>query len=363
MTATLRLGFKDLIHNWKLGLVMSFVVGVAYLIYLTLIGYRAGLRVEFEEVAADYLVVQEANSYGEIYGSRLTPEVGELLMAMGLSEVIPEIHDIVGTSVRNARLLRGVDLKGYTRVETFELVSGQALGPNVPKRSAMVGLRLAEKLNVEPGDLIRLRGRDFRILGVFRTQTYADNEAWVSLEDAQDLLGWSDDVSVYIIPEQGLLKDGDSLPGGISIVHRGDTTKVISSHYKPILEVFSAVAQAMGVATALALTNVLWRLAWIRRRELAILRTVGFQRIALAGYLFIQAVAVILIGVGIGVFGTLILYTTIGISAAGFEVRPLFDTRSILLGLGWMAVVTFLGVTLPVLWLSRLNLANLLRAE
>ena len=56
-------------------------------------------------------------------------------------------------------------------------------------------------------------------MGTFQTGMYVDNEAWVALEDAQTLLGYGKDVSIFIIPDEGILSSGDTLPGGVSIVN------------------------------------------------------------------------------------------------------------------------------------------------
>ena len=67
------------------------------------------------------------NGFGEIYGSRLGPEVGELLRSRGVSWLIPEINDVVGNSAENVLLLRGVHLPEYRNVEFFDMVTGNPL--------------------------------------------------------------------------------------------------------------------------------------------------------------------------------------------------------------------------------------------
>jgi ABC-type lipoprotein release transport system permease subunit len=363
MVAMLRFGLKNLARHRKMALAMSLAVSVAIVIYLTLVGYRTGLVKEYETVYLDTLVVQEADSFGELYGSRLSPAIGDLLMGIGLSQVVPEIHTITGASIQNATLIRGVDLAQYQVVNSFTLISGHALNPSSPSRSAMVGERLAEKLELQVDQVIWLRGRDFHTIGIFRTNTYADQEAWISLADAQVLLGWGQDVSIFIIPDGEALQEGDSLPGGVTVTRRGESSQTITDQLHPILDVLQVVAQAMALATAIALTNVLWRLAWIHRRELAILRSVGFQRHALVGYLLAQATFITSFGTLLGIFGALAINAAFHLGAAGFEIHPHFDIGTILLSLAWMVAITLAGISLPIMWLNRLNLARLLSAE
>jgi putative ABC transport system permease protein len=363
MGTMLWFGLRDLLRHWKLVLPMSLVATVAISIYLILVGYQAGLAAQFGNLDPVFLTIQERNSFGEIYGSRLSAQVGMQLIGMGLKWVVPEIHDVVGTSIADAVLLRGIDLEHYGQVNSYRLVAGTSLHPGDAPRQAMVGYRLAEKLRLAPGGTISLRGRDFTIRGIFSTGTYADNEAWIGLKDAQDLLGWGSDVSVYIIQGGGSIKAGDNLPGGAVASVRGEGGQTLSSQYKPVLEVHGAAAQAMGVVTALTLANVLLRLALIRRRDLAILRTVGFQRSSLMIYLAVQAVGVSILGAALGWLITLGITSIVRLGVFGFDIRPLFDARTILVSGLWLMVITAAGATLPVWVINRLNLAQLLRAE
>ena len=98
----------------------------------------------------------------------------------------------------------------------------------------MIGARLAEERQLLPGDMIPVRGRDFQVVGIFDVNTYASNEVWISLEDAQALLGWGTDVSVYVIPNGETYQEGDTLPGGISVVEKetaGQPCSLNGSHF------------------------------------------------------------------------------------------------------------------------------------
>jgi ABC-type lipoprotein release transport system permease subunit len=276
---------------------------------------------------------------------------------------VPEIHAVVGTSPEDAVLLRGIQLEAYTRLEEFKIIAGRPLGPGDPPRLAMVGARLADERQVMPGGPIELRGRQFSVVGVFSTGTYADNEAWVSLADAQTLLGWGSDVSIFIIPDGESYHEGDSLPGGISVVRKGETGSVLNREWTPLLNLLALVITALGVAAAIALANILWRLAWLRRRDLAILQSVGFGKLAQAGYLFIQGLGITVLGLALGVAEALAVGGFNRLNAAGVIIRPLYDARIIAVSLVFTACLTLAGTALPAWRLSRKNLVMMMRAE
>ena len=363
LSVTVRLGLQDLFKHIRLALVMVLLIGVAASVFVILESYRNGLADEFNTISTHWLVVQEAQSFGEFYGSRLSNQVGEQLSKMGASPVVPEIHVITGTSVQNATMLRGIDLEKYKLTETFTMVAGRALQPGDPTRLAMIGSRLAENQQIKADGTITLRGRLYTAVGIFHTGTYTDNEAWIALADAQTLLGWGEDVSVYIIPDEGILHEGDKLPGGVSIARKGEDIQSVAYQYQPIIDLMNVVALTMGAATMLALANIFWRLAWLRRHELAILRTIGFPTFSLAGYLMAQAGSLTLAGIIMSGLATLIFISSVKLAVSGFTISPRLDLPAVLSSLGWVGIIVLIGSLLPAWWLSHLNLAQLLHSE
>jgi ABC-type lipoprotein release transport system permease subunit len=364
MRAAIRIGLQDILVYWRLALAMSLVIAVAVMGMMTLTGYREGLSSQFGRVRQGYLVIQESGIAGEIYGSHLPPGVEKYLrQKIGANRIIPEIHTVTGTSIRNAVLLRGIDLSQYNEIESAIMLSGAALEPGSQPRSAMIGYRLAERLNVHTGGQILLRGRAFQVTGVFQTSTFADNEAWISLSDAQELLGWREDVSIYILPDDGLLRAGDTLPGGVVVTQRGEGLREAQRDFLQLFDLLSLAAASMGFAAVLALTNVLLRLARLRRRQLAILRAAGFSKAALTGYLLSQALGIGLLGALLGGIATLLFSTLVRIGLFGFQLRPQYSALSILEGAIWMLGITLAGAAIPALWIGQANLAYLLKEE
>jgi putative ABC transport system permease protein len=360
---TLRLGLRDLFRHRRLALIMSLSIAIATGMVTFLETYRAGLADEFNRQSPNLLVVHDNQNVGDIAGSRISSQVAKTLSSMGVGMIIPEIHTVTGVSIQDATLLRGIDLAQYQRLETFSMLSGRRLVQGDHSRLAMLGVLLAERKHVKSGDLISLRGRNFTVVGIFRNGTYMDNQAWISLADAQSLLGWGQDVSVFIIPDQGILHEGDTLPGGLSVTRKGQDLHFVAAQYRPLLDMWQIVSLAMGVAAALALTNLLWRLAWLRRREMAILRTNGFTSAAVSAYLLVQAAGITLLGILLGGLFTLALSMSIRLTVSSFTIVPRLQAGTLLPGLGWIFLMMMAGSLLPAWWLSHLNLAQLLHSE
>jgi ABC-type lipoprotein release transport system permease subunit len=361
--STLRLGLRELRTHTRLTLVMSLAVAVPLMLFFVLDAFQASLRSRFGQEYGDFLLVQVSGSMGEFYGSRLPAAVGDELKAAGASLVAPAIHTIVGTTTDNAVLLRGVKLELYSQVEAFHMEAGRPLRAGDASRLAMVGARLAEDKNLLPGDTFAIRGRDFQVVGIFETHTYASHEAWISLEDAQALLGWGTDVSVYVIPNGEAFQEGDSLGQGVSVVRKGDSSAAMMAEWQPFFALLSAIILALGAAAVTALASILWRLAWMQRRELAILRSMGFGKRSLAGYLLAQGGAITLLGFAAGSLGAFGVGGLSEVKTAGISIQALFDPQTLLASLGYAALICLAGAAVPAWWLSHLNLTALLRAE
>jgi putative ABC transport system permease protein len=359
----LRLGLHDLFSHRRLVLSMAISIAIATAMYAFLVVFRAGLAAGFNEQTSNLLVVHDNQNVGDISGSRISIQVAERLSGLGISMIIPEIHTITGTSIQNVTLLRGIDLEQYARLESFTILSGRTLQPGDPSRLTMVGVLLAERQDLKTGDTISLRGRNYSIVGIFQNGTYMDNQAWISLADAQTLLNWGQDVSVYIIPDEGILHEGDTLPGGLSVTRKGESLRLIAAQYQPLLNIWQIVSMALGLGVSLTLANVLWRIAWLRRHEMAILRTTGFPTSSLIGYLLVQAGGITLLGILLGVLFTLVLTTSIRLTVSTFTIVPLLDAGTLFSGLGWVGLIMLAGSLLPAWGLSHLNLAQLLHSK
>lgn len=363
MTTVMFVGIRELSRRWRLALACLLLVTVPVGLFLSLRLFLSGMHAEYSRISAGMLVVQKSDSMGEIYGSRLSPQTALQLRQLGYKSPIPAIQDITGTTITNAVLLRGVDLAQYSALDEFQILAGQRLDLSSPPRSAMLGYRLAEARHLAVGDLISLRGRNFTVTAIFKTGAYLDNQVWISLADAQALFNYGHDVSVYVIPDGGPLHAGDTLPGGLVIAQRGEMIRQIGEEYLSIVNFMGWVVQIMAGATAAMLANILWRLAWQQRREMSLIRSLGFSAWTPGLYLSAQALAIVLPGSLLGVLAAQTVGKAIIQHIAGFGLDTSIEF-SALLSAGALSLAIMLpGIAVPMAWLRRFDLAELLRSE
>jgi ABC-type lipoprotein release transport system permease subunit len=357
------LALRDLSVHRRQAVALGTVFAMAVTAFVALGSYRQTLVRDYRPARNDQLVIQETQSFAEFYGSRLSPEIGTELGALGFAGAVAEIHAIVGTSLQDAVLLKGVDLERYPELDSFFLRAGRGLEPGDPPRRAMIGTRLAERLEAGPGDTIRLRGRPFEVVGVFESGSYTENEAWVPLAGAQELLGWGQDVSLYVVTDDGRLTPGQQLLDGVSVARRGELWSTFPRQWDGLMALIGTVTQAIGLAAAFSLAAMLWRLAWRRRRQIAVLRSLGFSRTVFAIYLAVQGASVAFAGGACGVLCALALLRWVRPTLAGVSLRPHL-TAELLMSTGvWLGFLTLISVVVPVWALGRRRVAELMSGE
>jgi len=359
---SLRLALADVRTRTSLVAGAMLLIAVPIAGYLLLDGFTTGIDRDFASQSSTDLIVQEANSVGELAGSRIDAAIESDLLNRGTAFAIPEIHAVAGSSAENAVLLRGVDLDRYRSITSFTIVAGRPLSPEDLDTAVMLGVDLASARGVSAGDPVLLRGRRYDVVGVFEIGTYTDNEAWLSLTGARDLLGWNDGVSIFVMPDDGTFEEGQVLPGPLSIARRGDIVE-LADEWDPIMSLAQYATISLAVAAAIVLAAVLWRLAWLRRRDLAILRSIGLSRRTPAGYLMWLGLLVAAGGFIAGIAGALMLGQLIVVEAFGIVTRAVFNGAGIVRGAAMTAAIGVFAVLAATARMLRARPAELLRSE
>jgi ABC-type lipoprotein release transport system permease subunit len=358
-----RLAFSILRTHWKVVLLMIFFFAVNVFSQLLINGYRDNTIRLFQTMDREYLIVHETDTYAEFYGSRISPQVGDQLKGLGCSLVVPVLHTATGTVGRDFQFVMGVDVNQYREVERFDLLAGQELTASDPSRSAMVGRILAERDDIQVGDTISLRGRDFHVIGIFETHGFYDNDVWISLEEAQTLLGWGTDVSYYIIPNEGILQAGNAYDDHTIISHQGESVSIAGNEILYPIELFNLIVTIVSIGTAISLGNVIFRLATLERYHMAILRSVGFSRGHISLSIITQAGIIFLAGFILGLTGALLFPSIYQITMYDMVIKPDLGFKNIIMPFFLLGGIGLISVAIPLTWVYRTNVGSLLRSE
>ena len=172
--------------------VSGIAVGVAMIVAMGAMGegLRTGYASMFSGSGAN-LVMMQKGSY-DITLSGVDEDVISQVAAM------PEVASAGGVIVGNVNVsgsfyfyVFGYDPKGFA-IQRFKPVAGRdarRIAPRSSSREIMLGKQASEALKLNVGDMIRLPGGAFRIVGIYATGSgFEDAASVVSLADAQLLL-------------------------------------------------------------------------------------------------------------------------------------------------------------------------------
>jgi putative ABC transport system permease protein len=222
----------------------------------------------------------------------------------------PEIADatplqlVIGAVRRQpAAITFGVDPDGFV---ARRLVISSGHGPSPGQ--VVVGDLLAGQLHAPPGSPIRLNNRIFTIAGIYHSGIeYEDMGAITTLRDAQALAGRTPNevttvairLAAQVTPATAKRELAKQFPGVSAIsdpseaIRAGADTLLIS---KAVLLIV-ALALILG---GLAVANTMLAAVFERRRELALLATIGWSGRQLSELVLGEAIAVSVVGTAAG---------------------------------------------------------------
>jgi len=200
-------------------------------------------------------------------------------------------------------LVLGLDPRGFI-ARSLVVTSG---APAAPGRLE-VGDLLAQRLHLRPGDGLTVNHRRFPVSGIFHSGTaYIDTGAVATLHDAQVLAGHTpDEVTIFAVrlapqvsTQQGEQALTRQVPGVIAISRPGQAARagVNSELISKAVGLIVVLALIIG---ALAVANTMLAAILERRRELALLATIGWSGRQLGELVLGEAMAVSLLGTAFG---------------------------------------------------------------
>jgi putative ABC transport system permease protein len=171
-----------------------------------------------------------------------------------------------------------------------------------------VGDLLAQQLRLQPGSRLRIGGRTFTVAGVFHSGiTEEDTGVITVLRDAQSLAGRTPDeattFALRLEPQVSSAKATRRLtatfPNLLVISEPSEAVRAGANNQLIANAVLLIVVLALIIG-ALAVANTMLAAVLERRRELALLASIGWSAEQLAGLVMGEAVAVSVLGTGVG---------------------------------------------------------------
>jgi putative ABC transport system permease protein len=182
-------------------------------------------------------------------------------------------------------------------------------GHGMTRGQALVGDLLAGQLHARPGGNLTIGGRRFPVAGTFHTGlSYEDSGAVLMLGDAQSIAGrTSQEATTFAVklrPQTSITSAerelSRALPGLIPIADPGEAVRAGASTVLISKAVLLMVVLALIIG-GLTVANTMLAAVLERRREVALLATIGWSAPQLGALVLEEALAVSMIGTGVGV--------------------------------------------------------------
>jgi putative ABC transport system permease protein len=240
-----------------------------------------------------------------------------------VDEATPLLLVVEGIRQQPAAVVFGAEAEGFF-ARRLVIADGRS---RAARGGVLVGDKLAGQLALHPGSSLKIKGRAFRVDGIYHSGIYfEDTGAVLDLAAAQRLehrtAGEATTVAVQLAPDtahadavRALRRE---LPG-TQILGTPDDAIRAGANGEVVKKAVTIIAALALIVGGLGVTNTMAMAVLERRRELALLSALGWQRLRVALLVLAEGVAVSLVGAGfgllLGVVGAGLLNDALSVSA------------------------------------------------
>jgi putative ABC transport system permease protein len=315
----------NLVRRMGRTLLTALGVGVGVGMIVALLTLTQGLR----ETAAGFIHL--GNSDLGVFQSNVADPTASLLPDSFVPRIKQEKYVVDATplllmveSVKRdpAAIVFGAEPNGFFVHRLVFSSGGSALGP----RQVMVGDRLARELRLSPGAALVVKGRSFKVAGVYHSGIYfEDAGAVLGLQDARALAGRPSEettVAVNLAPGTRASVAAKAIPHdfpGTQVIATADEAARAGANNVLIDNAITLIVVLALVVGGIAVTNTMAMSLIERQGELALMSTVGWSSTRVAALIMGEGVGVSLLGAAIGLFlgviGSQLLVDALGVGA------------------------------------------------
>lgn len=351
---------------------------------------------EFSRYGPNLMISPRTSGVGEVQllETALAEQLREEFVPGKVTALAPYLYAVVETKGESV-VLAGTWLDQFARLGAFELKAGSPpastrrpaanlgqagwrAGPPAAPLSgtqpapAWIGVAVAQRFELKPGDALRLRYRDneqmFRLAGVLATGAAEDNQILADLGQVQALVGSPGKLNVILAraagEATGVEQTAAELAARFPAASVNPLRQVTEAEFHVVQRIRWALlgtTLVVLVVTALCVLSTMTALAFERRRTVGTLKALGATEARLAALFLGEAAVLAVVASGIGFLAGVALARWLGetLFAASITLRwatlPLVSVVTV--------AVALLGTLLPLRLVRRTQPAVILRGE
>lgn len=268
--------------------------------------------------------------------------------------------------------MRGVEPAGFALRPQLKIIAGRNFTPGL--RELIVGRGvLAQFQGASIGQVIRMRGSEWAVVGAFESGDSHESEMWTDINVARSTFGRIGSSSVLAaLDEPGgfeRLKAAIAAEPRLSmdVLREDDYFSGQTRQFRATIGVLAGVVTViMGLGAVFAALNSMYAAVAARGKEIATLRALGFGGLPVVVSVMIEALLLALGGALLGALIAYLLFNNLSVSTLGqnftqvvfsFKVTPQLVVRGLVIAL----FIGMLGGFLPALRAARLPVTTSLR--
>jgi len=270
--------------------------------------------------------------------------------------------------------VRGVEPAAFALNPQLKIVAGRNFTPGLRELIAGRGV-LAQFQGANVGQVVRMRGSEWQVVGEFVSGDAHDSEMWADINVARSTFGrlGSSSVLAALDGPDGLerLKSAVAAEPRLSldVLREQDYFSGQTKQFRQTIGFLAGVVTIiMGLGAVFAALNSMYAAVAARGKEIATLRAIGFGGLPVVVSVMSEALLLALAGALLGAMLAYLLFNNLSVSTLGqnftqvvfnFKVTP----QLVLRGLVIAVVIGMVGGLLPALRAARLPVTASLREQ
>jgi len=382
------IGIRSIPERWATSLVI--VVGLAGVVavFTALLAMATGFESTLKATGrSDAALVLRGGSQAEL-NSAIDRDSTDLIkqepgIARGAddkplasAELIVIAELVRKDDVRNGAniTVRGVEPSAFALRPQLKIIAGRNFTPGL--RELIVGQGVLQQFQgARIGDVLRMRGSEWRVVGVFASGDAHDSEMWTDSSVARSTYGritWSSVLAALDGPD-GLARLKAAIAAeprlSLDVMREQDYFSGQTRQFRQTIGFLAGlVTIIMALGAVFAALNSMYAAVAARGKEIATLRAIGFGGLPVVVAVMIEALLLALAGGVLGALIAYVLFNNFTVSTLGqnftqvvfnFKVTPGLVARGLIIAVA----IGMVGGLLPALRAARVPISTSLREQ
>ena len=270
--------------------------------------------------------------------------------------------------------MRGVEPAAFALRPQLKIIAGRNFTPGLRELIAGQGVE-RQFQGAELGKVIRMRGSEWTVVGVFASGDAHDSEMWTDVNVARSTFGRQGSSSVLAALDgpDGLARLKAAVAADprltMDVLREQDYFSGQTKQFRATIGFLAGVVTIiMGLGAMFAALNSMYAAVAARSKEIATLRAIGFRGLPVVVSVMIEALLLALAGAVLGALIAYALFNNLSVSTLGqnftqvvfsFKVTPQLVVRGLIIAV----VIGMVGGFMPALRAARLPVTTSLREQ